>query len=245
MAAEKFQHYCAFLEEGPMTLQIAAICETGWMIASDRRQQHGRMQSMTTKLFTDKFLSVTYATFGNGEIALIAAEELKRELRGNNLPLNNPQQLQTCLVGLGERIWQRAFDEIKSEEISPDPLLQGLTIFFHGDPTAFWVLQIGRDSVAQAFEDSWPRGDFANPAMCFWGKYYSSALTPHQLAYLAAHVICIAPYWNRSGIAGLNVTLCTKIDDKYKVEELSKSELKVIKERSEKLDRSLYAHFGW
>jgi hypothetical protein len=226
-----------------VTLQIAAICDSGWALASDRAEQIGRIQSSITKIFTDTELRLTYAICGSTAIARFAAQELATGLRSESWPAAELLQ-QYRLEEIGNRAWVNASDIIKSERVGPDPSVAGLTVFFHDTPTIGWALYIGQKSVTQSFSERRVRADHTNPAVFFIEKYYSFELLPKQLAYLAAHTICTAPYFNKSGIGGLDVTVCEKIGGEYKIKELTKEEVDALKQRSKQFDRKISGHFG-
>lgn len=221
-----------------MTLQIAAICNTGWVLASDRRELLVHLRSSTSKISTDRQLGITYALVGASLVAEIAVQELVAEMNAQAL-LKSEMDLKRALEALANRAWQKACDTITSETIDPDLSAQGLTIFFHDSPTVVWALYIGRISVAQSFSDKRIRGDFTNLANFFVERYYSSALSPSDLAFLATHTICVAPRFNSSGIGGLDITVC----ENGTVRELSAGEVRQLQQRSLELDMKLGDYF--
>jgi hypothetical protein len=218
--------------EEPVTLQIAAICDDGWVLASDRREQLFRHSSMTKKIFTDFNAKITYATFGTAEVAKLAAQELLNDLVTGRSVLTGDLPTGQWLEALANRAWQNANALFASQSINSDPLVQGLTIFFHDRPQEFWIMQLGRQSMVKAFFDKRPRGDFTNPATFFLERYYASNLSAEELTLLAAHVICLAAEFNRSGVAGLDITVCKN----GRVRELTAPELRQLRIRSAEID---------
>ena len=225
-----------------MTLQIAAICDTGWVMASDRMEQIDRTSSSVNKIFTDDELGITYAVCGSTAVARLAARELIDELRSGSWPITGLQQ-QYWLETIADKAWRDASATITTKPVEADNTAQGITIFFHNVPTIGWALYIGQSSLAQAFSNKRVRADYTNPAICFFEKYYSPDLLPRQLAYLAAHSICIAPYWNKSGIEGLDITIYENENGKGTIHRMEGGELTHLKKRSDELDHWLTNHF--
>lgn len=233
-------------EEEPVTLQIAAICNTGWALASDRMERlDDRTGTLTDKIFTDADAGVTYATCGNSAVAKLTGYAMLAALKNKSLP--GPRFMrERRLCEIANDAWQQAFDTTTIRPPDADRSEQGLTIFFHDDPTIGWALFIGKNwSVAESILDKRTRADRTNPAVFFFEKYYRAELSPLPLGYLAAHTICIAPFFNKTGIGGLDVTVCEQQPDgTYAISPLSRSQLRELVNQSVELDNYLWEHFG-
>jgi hypothetical protein len=115
----------------------------------------------------------------------------------------------------------------------------GLTIFFSPEAREFWVLKIGRNSIAHAYMDKCVMGDVANPATYFLERCYRPTLPVSQLIFLAAHIILMGPSFNSVGVGGLNITKC----EAGKAESLSLDQLHDLEKRSFQVDEQIGSLF--
>lgn len=220
-----------------MTLQIAAICKDGWVLASDRMQLDDhfttRVSSSVKKIVVVEELGLTYSFWGN-RLAEFAGSELTNSLRANKLSLDNEHRLQEELVNLGNLVWQPAKIDLHTDTrpIDTDPTSQGLAIFLK-EPFRFRVLGVGRRSFAEVHSDKAVFGDSRNPATFLLEHYYSDITSVEQLTFLVSHVICLGPEFNSSGVGG-RFDVITHKDGK--LHELQGHEIALLAQRSFDLD---------
>ena len=100
--------YDAPVKEGPVTLQISAICKSGWVLASDRRELLYNHRSSTTKIFTDLENKMTYALVGETLVSKIVAQQLFKI--GTSGAATNVLQMERQLESIANEGWQIAFD---------------------------------------------------------------------------------------------------------------------------------------
>jgi hypothetical protein len=225
-------------EELPVTLQIAAICNDGWVLASDRRQVDHyplRTSSSVKKLMlVDGRLA--YSVWGN-RLAVLAGNELVDAISAGRLRIDNENTLRQGLTALGDLVWRRARTDMENDltPIDPDPNSQGIVVFFPNRADCFWILGVGRRSFAEVHTDKLPIGDRANPATFFLDRYHSLTMSIDELIFLAAHVICLGETFNSSGVSGLDM-IVRRGDT---ISEQNRGELITLKQRSLELDLKL------
>ena len=183
-----------------MTLQIAMICDEGWLLASDRRRTESsalRVRSSTDKIVVSAKLGIAYSCFGD-DCAVLVGDELM-----SNLPSPNPESgeaFRLWLIALGNKTWERLTKNGVTAGISASHTSRGLIICLENSPAKFWLLGIGQQSNAVPITDKYVSGDSRNTARFFVERYHSADLALSRLMLLAVHTIATAEKLNPAAV---------------------------------------------
>lgn len=226
-----------YVEDPPMTLEIAMAGCDGWILASDRmRLDVGDSASVRTSSTTAKIVltdKIAYATAGSDEVGGIVGREIVNELDRGKLLLSNPNSFAEGARKIAEIVWRRVARNLKDAyPLNPSHTARGIIICFPGFPT-FLSLGIGRDSVPSWLGQMAIFGDTSNSAKFFPRRYYSPRMSVERLTFLAAHTILIGARLNPEGVGGgLDIAICQNRSMRF----LSDQEIADLTQRSAETD---------
>jgi hypothetical protein len=219
-----------------MTLQIAMICDEGWVLASDRLRVEAasvRVRSATEKIVIGPKLGIAYSYYGD-DCAAIAGDQLMFSLP--DFDPKDGEDFNRWLISLGNGTW----DQLTSNKVTAGRpasyFNRGLLICLASSPAKFWHLGIGQQSNVTVVMDKLVSGDMTNGARFFIEHYYSKNTPLSGLMLLAAHTLNIAEKLNPAVVGGGIDMITCKIG---KMERVSSKIMKTLIRKSDQIDQKI------
>lgn len=220
-------------EEIPMTFQVGLIGIDGFVLASDTQlsqvggEQQFRFSSTTTKISFNSEKGMAWCITGDRSVVL-AEHKFSGLLRNAN---GDFDEIPDLLRKASKEAWRESFNgaSVTRDRIGYQRRLT--VVKSDGKKHLGWMLDMFETPDCQSFRDKTISGDAANLASFFVECFYSYG-SPHrsveQLKSLAATTIVFGGRLNPTGVAGLEMVVCsdgklTKVDEAELVDLESRS----------------------